>query len=217
MYNCPFCYISKIILSQEIKEEMAAGKDQQQKLQILEAAKTAFQQHGYLKTSMDDIARQAEKSRTTVYKYYKNKDQVFEDYLLSEINEIVSTADQAIPASASLEAKLISYNFRKIEAIRAKLEPYKRLISGDIESTRHYTFFREQFSLAEKVVMKRVFQEGIDQKVIAYIPETELDFLISVITLALRGIEQEAFLSEEDVRLNERLEWLVGIMVRGLK
>lgn len=204
-------------MSKQIKEETVTEKDQQQKKQILEAAKISFQQHGYFKTSMDDIAKQAGKSRTTVYKYYKNKDQVFEDYLLLEIQEIVNAADQAIPASASLESKLISYNFKKIEAIHARLEPYKRLISGDIESTRHYSFFREQFSKAEKVVMKRVFQEGIAEKVIAHIPDTELDFLISVITLALRGIEQEAFLSEEDARLNERLEWLVGIMVRGLK
>lgn len=204
-------------MSQEIIEEILTEKDQQQKKQILEAAKMAFQQHGYTKTAMDDIARQAGKSRTTLYKYYKNKDQIFEDYLLLEIQDIVETAAQSIPAMGTLELKLISYNFKKIEAIRARLEPYRKLISGDIEHTRHHAFFKEQFSKAEKVIMKRVFQEGIDRKEISHIQESELDFLISVITLALRGIEQEAFLSEEDVHLNERLEWLVGIMVRGLK
>lgn len=217
MYSCPYIYVLTLILSKEITEETFIEKDQQQKNQILLAAGSVFQQHGYAKTSMDDIARQAGKSRTTVYKYYKNKDQVFDDYLISEIREIIRLAAETVSDSATLKSNLISYNSKKTEQMQSRLALYRKLVGRDVESTKHHTFFREQFTLAEKTIMKQMFQQGITNQEIAYIPEADLDFLISVITLALRGIEEEAFLSEEYTLLDQRLEWLIGMTVRGLK
>lgn len=198
-------------------EEIYPDKDLQQKKQIMESAAAVFQQHGFTKTSMDDIARHAGRSRTTLYKYYKNKDQLFEDFMLTEITAIVALAAQEILPGASLEERLISYNFRKIAAIRSKFEAYKNLSGPDMESSRHYNFFRTQFSLAETPVMKEIFRLGIAQHEIAPISDPELDFLISVITMAMRGIEHDAFFCEEDDRLHERLQWLADIMVKGLR
>ncbi len=44
---------------------------------IIEAAKKLFFSRGYLKTTMDDIALEAEISKPTVYQHFKNKDDLF--------------------------------------------------------------------------------------------------------------------------------------------
>lgn len=44
---------------------------------ILNAASQLFLKHGYARTSMDAIAREAAVTKQTVYSYFKNKDQLF--------------------------------------------------------------------------------------------------------------------------------------------
>ncbi len=59
--------------------------DTDRKKEILEAALHCFLQFGYSKTSMDDIAKQANLSRPLLYLKFKNKEDLFEgifDHLL---------------------------------------------------------------------------------------------------------------------------------------
>ncbi|WP_216848860.1 TetR/AcrR family transcriptional regulator [Pedobacter sp. L105] len=186
-------------------------------MQIISAAKVVFQQYGFNKASIDDIAKQAVKSRTTLYKYYKNKDQIFEDFILLEITDIISLAIAAIGTASSLETKLHNYNAKKLELLRLKFDTYPIAAMEMMEEAALCNSCQQQLSIAEAVIMKKIFQESIDQKEINYIAPSELDFLISVITTALRGIEHEVLSSAENINIEERLKWLIGILVRGLK
>jgi len=44
---------------------------------ILRAASRLFLKHGYTRTSMDAVAKEADVSKQTVYSYFKNKDELF--------------------------------------------------------------------------------------------------------------------------------------------
>lgn len=199
-------------------EERNSQKDAVQKLHIQEAAKFVFQQYGFVKASMDDIAKHAAKSRTTIYKYYKNKDLVFEDFICSIINEIVHKATAAIGDATNLEARLINYTSKKLELLSSTFSTYKLVASEITEETSHFIFIKKYFSLVEKDVLNVIFQESIQQKEIGYIKEPDLEFLISVVMLALRGIEAEAFsAAKKDPLLEQRLIWLIGLLVKGLQ
>jgi len=67
---------------------------------ILDAAIECFFQYGVLKTSMDDIAKAARVSRSLIYFYYKNKD----DVLLSLITKVLS--EGYLRAQLALKSKL---------------------------------------------------------------------------------------------------------------
>ncbi|WP_244283707.1 TetR/AcrR family transcriptional regulator [Leptospira haakeii] len=59
--------------------------DEERKKEILDAALYCFLQFGYSKTSMDDIAKQANLSRPLLYLKFKNKEDLYEgifDYTL---------------------------------------------------------------------------------------------------------------------------------------
>lgn len=65
------------------------------KLKIIKNAFNAFVEKGYYKSSMADISRSCNMNRTTIYYYFKNKDEVFEQtvyYVIEtiekDINEI---------------------------------------------------------------------------------------------------------------------------------
>ena len=47
------------------------------KVEIILAARWCFLNFGFAKTSIDDIAKRANLSRTLVYKSFKNKEEIF--------------------------------------------------------------------------------------------------------------------------------------------
>lgn len=57
---------------------------------IINAAMDAFLEHGYRKTSMNNIALLAQVSKRTLYKYFNNKEEIY----LTIINEILDIIDQ---------------------------------------------------------------------------------------------------------------------------
>jgi TetR/AcrR family transcriptional regulator, transcriptional repressor of aconitase len=57
-------------------ESQSDTRDAQRRKQIVDAARVTFLQFGFAKTSMDDIAKQANISRPLVYRKFKNKEEI---------------------------------------------------------------------------------------------------------------------------------------------
>ncbi|HOJ13550.1 MAG TPA: helix-turn-helix domain-containing protein [Deltaproteobacteria bacterium] len=54
---------------------------------ILQAAKKVFFSKGYLKTTMDEIALEAQVSKPTIYQYFKTKDELYSALMLPFLEE----------------------------------------------------------------------------------------------------------------------------------
>jgi TetR/AcrR family transcriptional regulator len=69
-----------------IRERKKREKDQ--RIQgILSAAKKVFFSKGYLRTTMDEIAFEAEISKPTIYQYFKTKDELYSALMLPFLEE----------------------------------------------------------------------------------------------------------------------------------
>lgn len=58
------------------------------KNQIVEAARALFTKYGYKKVSMDEIAKDAGITKKTVYAYFKDKDDLFQYFILEEVENM---------------------------------------------------------------------------------------------------------------------------------
>ena len=58
------------------KEEAAQPDPVEVHVRLLDAAEECFAQYGLAKTTMEDVARAAGSSRATVYRYFKNRDEL---------------------------------------------------------------------------------------------------------------------------------------------
>ena len=75
---------------------------------LLDAAFATFVRFGYRKTSMDDVAREAEISRQALYAHFADKDALFRECMKRGLDEAMTAVDGALAdRDASLNEKLV--------------------------------------------------------------------------------------------------------------
>lgn len=69
--------------------------------QILDAAMRCYQQTTFHKTRMEHIAREAKVSRTTIYRYFENRDDVLMGVILRAVRELMKIVSQRVAATVT--------------------------------------------------------------------------------------------------------------------
>lgn len=85
------------------------NKDEFVKDEIIIQAQKLFMQFGLKKTTMDEIAMACGKAKSTLYHYFKNKDEVFDAVLDKEIKSLRTVVNEEVSKQTSLKGKLHSY------------------------------------------------------------------------------------------------------------
>ncbi|HYQ56793.1 MAG TPA: TetR/AcrR family transcriptional regulator [Draconibacterium sp.] len=134
------------------------------KQQIIEAAGITFERYGFKKTSMDDIAFAAGKGKSSLYYYFKNKEEVFEAVVAHEADILVNEINLSINASTSAIDKLRNYVTTRM----------KRFVQRGNLTTALNDNFLATFSFIEKIrnnyrdfeveMIAKIIEEGIQKK-----------------------------------------------------
>jgi TetR/AcrR family transcriptional regulator, fatty acid metabolism regulator protein len=93
-----------------------------QRARIRSAALAVFSTSGYPKARMADIANKATISRTLLYHYYSNKEEILESLLVQAIDEVDELVERLSEAGGTVEAQ-----------VRAMVDGYHELMSGNPE------------------------------------------------------------------------------------
>jgi len=76
---------------------------------ILNAARTVFARQGYADTVVDDIARQADIGKGTLYLYFPSKEQIYLAALLEDAQQLDEESRAAMAAAKNWQDKLRAY------------------------------------------------------------------------------------------------------------
>ena len=82
------------------------GAPEAKRAAILRSAQKLFSQYGYRRTSIDDIAREAEIAKGTVYLSFNSKEEIFRALCETLAERVVSDAAAAASRDAPLEDRL---------------------------------------------------------------------------------------------------------------
>lgn len=69
--------------------------------EIVQAATKSFTQFGYKATTIEQVAKLANVGKGTIYTFFLNKDELFQEVVLNLIYEMKETTDQTIDVSVS--------------------------------------------------------------------------------------------------------------------
>lgn len=129
------------------------------KKEILEAAMKLFSNQGFRNTTMDDIASAISLARTTLYDYYKSKDEI----LYALIDEVVIEQREMVP-EGSLRTQLEVAATEIITRILDHKELYKILFQ-EMPSLAKPTADKinawQQYSM---IVVQKVIKAGITEE-----------------------------------------------------
>ena len=119
-------------LNRPVLEE---GRSTRKRRAILEAATTVFLRHGYLGTSMDEIAALAAVSKQTVYKHFADKERLFSEIVISTVTEAsdpVYDEVRNVQDSGDVEADLRGLARRQLaKVMQPRVLQLRRLVIGE--------------------------------------------------------------------------------------
>jgi TetR/AcrR family transcriptional regulator, mexJK operon transcriptional repressor len=112
-----------------------SSRTERKRQAILEAAAEIFLQHGFLGTSMDEVAARAEVSKQTVYKQFASKEALFVEIVQSMTDPAAGRVQSEMcdpHDTQELAAELLAYAERQLTIVMTpRLMQLRRVVIGE--------------------------------------------------------------------------------------
>ena len=154
---------------------------------ILDAAVVEFEQHGFRRVALDDVARRAKVSRTTIYRRFRNKDDliaaVIERENVALFADIAKDLKQAGPQSNYyVEAfTLAILKFRRHRVLDRMIRDEPALVLEQLGA--HYGSAIVRMAEALRVIFPAGFAERIGEQAVNEFADTILRYAAMVLLL----------------------------------
>ncbi len=190
------------------------GTPAEKRAAVLDAALRLFGQYGYRRTSIDDIAREADISKGAVYLSFSGKEELFRALCVSLIERVESAVARARAGKFPIEERLLAILEAKFglyfETVRrsphaAELMDSKNRLSADLfaEADRRYK------RVLRDVIIEAASRGEIDPARARLNCGAAAELVIT----AARGIEATV---DAPAAYHRRLSELVRVLVAGL-
>lgn len=154
---------------------------------ILDAALVEFEQHGFRRVALDDVARRAGVSRTTIYRRFANRDELVAAVVEREnvvlFDDIASELKNAGPQSdLYVEAFTLSIlRFRRHRVLNRMMIDEPALVMELMQ--RHYGAAVERMAAALRVIFPAGFADRIGEQAVNDLADTILRYAAMVLLL----------------------------------
>ncbi len=173
-------------------------KDDIVRAEILKAAERVFQKWGSNKTTMEDIAREAGKGKSTLYYYYQSKEEIFDAVVRIEFERILQKAKAMAQETETAKERLITYIIESINEMKSRIFPYA-IIREEIKRNQNFIRkLREMFQAKEEKYIQEILEFGLKNKEFTFIHESEVVTAAKAITGMMHALELYLLLENDD-------------------
>ncbi len=183
------------------------------KQEIIEAARQLFSRYGFRKTTMEDIARVTHKGKSSLYYYFKNKEEVFRAVIIYEASILRKALKDATTGISDQAEKLEKYMKVRMHTMKELINYYDAV---EHEHDSHYSFIdqlRDQFDQDEAQAIRRILDEGVEQDKFQPL-DTEL--AANTLVIAMKGLEYPLVWKGSAQDLDKRIRKIMKILFYGL-
>ena len=152
---------------------------------ILKIAQDIFSKFGYKKTTLDDIANAVRKGKSSLYYYFKSKEDLFQAVIMKEVELLARELDKVVNRNTDPVDKLRDYLLTKINTFR-NLANFYNALENDVTAIGFIEEIKNRYEQDEIRMIKRILIEGVRKN------EFEIyDFNLAAIgiTMAIKGLE----------------------------
>lgn len=199
----------------------ATIKEEEIEEQILQAAKKLFQLHSFRRVTLDDIAKAIGKARSSLYYYYKTKEEILEAVIASEISELVTAITTAVNKTPSIEEKIKAFFLTQLQIVIEKQGFFNALDegmdAGELSYQKTKLAVYHQIRQQEGALLSQIISEGIRREELTKLSQKDQDDLIFVLLSSLHGIKREMAIRNDFSNSKSSVRILVHSIIHGLK
>jgi len=180
---------------------------------ILKIAQDIFSKYGYKKTTLDDIANAVRKGKSSLYYYFKSKEDLFQAVIMKEVESLAKELDRVVNRNTEPVDKLRDYMMTKINTFR-NLANFYHALENDVTAISFINEIKLRYEQDEIKLIKRILIEGVRKN------EFEIyDFNLAAIgiTMAIKGLEMPLSAgSYGNLNLDRSVDVILKIICYGI-
>lgn len=194
-----------------------SGKDESIKAEILAEAKKLFIHYGWGKTTMEDVAKAAGKGKSTLYYYYKSKDEIFDEVVTNEMDEMFRALQEEVGRVHTAEEKLIVFGLTNFKLLQNRTILGKIVLREISANIPRLVGLSRQYQRKEINTVRNILILGLEKGEFAGYTVDDVDAIAFSMTCALRGLKVGLIIEDRYADLESRIDILTNLLLRGLK
>jgi len=180
---------------------------------IIEAAKKMFATYGFKKTALNDIAKSLNKSKSSLYYYFKSKEDLFKAVIETENQFLIDEIKSKLSSIDDTKEKLKQYILVRFSTVKKLINYYNIRKDEYLLQLPFIENLRQKYLEEELTFVKNILLDGIDKKIFG-IKNPEITAY--TIIIALKGLEYSWNEKEEMNPKTEDVDNLLDILFYGI-
>ena len=181
--------------------------------EIIISSGRIFSHYGFKKTTMDEIARALKIGKSSVYYYFKSKEEIFEAVVLYEANILRNELTTAIKSVESPVAKMKNYVFVRMKAFEKLSNYYNAIFDKNLDHFDFIEAIRQKYDREELAILRLILYHGAREKVFSV---ANSEYTALAVQTALKGLEVPLFWKKREINIEERLSGILEVLFNGI-
>jgi AcrR family transcriptional regulator len=172
-----------------------------------------FSRYGFRKTTMEEISKGLKMGKSSVYYYFKGKEDIFEAVVLYEANVLRNELTKAIKSVESPVGKMRNYVFVRMKSFEKLSNYYNAIFDTHLD---HFDFIeqvREKYDREELAILRLILYDGARKKVFNV---KNSEYTALAVQTTLKGLEVPLFWKKREINLEERLNAILDVLFNGI-
>ena len=180
---------------------------------IIVSAGEIFSQNGFKKTTMDEIAKTLNMGKSSIYYYYKSKEEIFEAVVLHEANILRNELTTAIKSVESPIDKMKNYVFVRMKSFEKLSNYYNAIFDKNLDHFNFIENIREKYDREEHAILRLILYHGARKKVFNVV---DSEYTAMAVQTTLKGLEVPLFWKKKEVNIENRLNAILDVLFYGI-
>jgi len=180
---------------------------------IIKSSIVVFNRYGYKKTTMDDIAQSVGKGKSSIYYYFKSKEDIFKAVVEFEAEIMREELLNSVESANEPIEKIRNYVLTRMKVYKKVNNFYKVITNDNLLHLNFINEMRRKYENQEVELVQEIVEKGIALDLFEL---EEPNFVAIALVTALKGLELPYFNIHEQQSFENRLDQLLKVLFMGI-
>ena len=184
------------------------------RIHIVGIARRIFSRYGFRKTTMEKIASTSQMGKSSIYYYFKSKEEIFRTVVEFEARMLKERLGRIIDKNNSPPERLKAYILFRLHHVRTLENFYAALNEETLSHMGFILEIRRNFEVEEQDLVSKILEDGMEQGVFQ-LSSSKIGAI--AISTMMKGLELPLLLDEAHKTDREELmEDLIRVLLYGI-